>query len=124
MSYGCSPSDRARCSTATCRTPRHIRTAEETAEWARDWLEAYAAAAASRELRAAHLVEVARRVAPRNKDLADLAERVSTDGIRAARLRGAKRELADSINALVEEYDSMTGALRAAVRVAAFAKAH
>lgn len=53
-----------------------LRTGEETADWARDWIHRHAVAAGSLELRAEHLLEVAARIAPRNADIADFRKRL------------------------------------------------
>lgn len=103
--------------------PRRLRAAEDTAEWARSWLDRYATSVGSLQLRAEHLLEVAQRVAPRNADVADLATRLEPAGIRAARLRNDKRILADRLNALLPQYDTLPGALRAAVTAAGLAVA-
>jgi superfamily I DNA/RNA helicase len=103
---------------------RRLRTGDETAEWAREWIDRHAVAAASPELRAGHLLEVAERVAPRNADIADLRTRLTVTGIRAERLRGDKRKLADNINDLIEQCQTLVGASRAAVRVSGLAAAH
>lgn len=104
--------------------PRRLRAAEDTAEWARSWLDRYAMSVGSPQLRAEHLLEVALRVAPRNADLADLTTRLDPAGIRTARLRNEKRVLADRLNDLLSQYDSLPGALQAAVTAARLAVAH
>ena len=104
--------------------PRRLRAAEDTAEWARSWLDRYATSVGAMELRAEHLLEVAQRVAPRSADVADLATRVEPAGIRAARLRNDKRILAEHLNELLPQYDTLPGALRAAVTAAGLAVAH
>lgn len=101
-----------------------LRTGEETVDWAREWMDRHAVAAATPELRAAHLLEVASRIAPRNDDIADFRKRLTTDGIRAARLRGEKKVLADRINATLDQCDTLAGAIRAGAQVAALTAAH
>jgi superfamily I DNA/RNA helicase len=103
---------------------RRLRTGEETADWARDWIDRHAVAAGSLELRAGHLLEVAARIAPRNADIADFHKRLETDGIKAGRLRGNKRILADQINGMLDQCGTLAGAIRAAAHVAALAAAH
>lgn len=103
---------------------KRLRTGEETADWAREWMDRHAAAAASLELRADHLLEVASRVAPRNEDIADFRKRLTVDGIRAERLRGAKKILAVRINATLQQCDTLAGAIRAGAQVAALTAAH
>ena len=103
---------------------RYLRTGEDTAEWAHEWIDAHGAAAASLELRAAHLLEVAQRIAPHNDDIADFRKRLVATGIKADRLRGEKRNLADEINGMLEECETLAGALRAGAKVAVLSAAH
>lgn len=103
---------------------KRLRTGEETADWAREWMDRHAVAVASLELRAGHLLEVASRIAPRNEDIADFRKRLTVDGIRAERLRGAKKILADRINAALQQCDTLAGAIRAGAQVAALTAAH
>jgi superfamily I DNA/RNA helicase len=102
---------------------KRLRTARETAEWVREWTEAFPAAT-SDQLKMARLMEVARRIAPRNEDLEALDKRIDVDGIRTAGLRVRRKALATELNAALDDWTDLAGACLAAQRVARIATEH
>lgn len=94
---------------------RHLRTADATADWLREWLDGYATAATP-EHHAARLVDIAARVAPRRQALDDLGSRIGPGGIDCRRLREPKRTLAEGLNALTAGCGTLAGAMSAAQR--------
>jgi superfamily I DNA/RNA helicase len=69
-------------------------------------------------------VELARRIAPRNKDLEALQQRVDVDGIRVARLGERRKALAVELNDALGDWTDLAGACSAAQRVARAATQH
>jgi superfamily I DNA/RNA helicase len=102
---------------------KRLRTTRDTADWIREWVEFYAAATSS-QLQMERLMELARRVAPRNEDLQTLQQRIDVDGIRFAGLRSRRKTLAIELNAARELWSDLAGACAAAQRVAQIALAH
>lgn len=102
---------------------KRLRTARETAEWVREWTEAFPAAT-SDQLKMERLMEVARRIAPRNEDLEALDKRIDVDGIRTAGLRERRKALATELNAALDDWTDLAGACRAAQRVGRIATEH
>lgn len=102
---------------------KRLRTARETTEWARDWIEAYPAAT-SDQLKMERLLEVARQVAPRNEDLEALSQRIDVDGIRVSRLGDRRRRLGEELNGTLNEWTDLAGASEAARTVARIAARH
>src|SRR5262249_50470599 len=80
--------------------------------------------ATSAQLKMEKLMELARRVAPRNEDLAALEKRIDVDGIRAAGLQARRKTLATEINEAAEQWTDLAGACAAAQRVARIAIDH
>lgn len=95
---------------------KRLRTARETSEWIREWLEAYPEAT-SAQLKMEKLMELARRVAPRNDDLEALEKRIDVDGIRTAGLRARRKTLATELNEAAGHWTDLAGACAAAQRV-------
>jgi hypothetical protein len=95
---------------------RHLKAADSTADWLRQWLEDHQSAI-TLEHHARRLLELAMRVAPRREDLADLLSRVGVGGVDSRRLRDPKRALAIEINTLSSECDTLTGTMAAAQAV-------
>lgn len=102
---------------------KRLRTARETSEWIREWLEAYPEAT-SAQLKMEKLIELARRIAPRNEDLEALEKRIDVDGIRAAGLRVRRKTLATELNEAAGHWTDLAGACAAAQRVARIAINH
>lgn len=102
---------------------KRLRTARETSEWIREWLEAYPEAT-SDQLKMEKLMELARRIAPRNEDLEALGKKIDVDGIRTAGLRVRRRALATELNEAAGLWTDLAGACVAAQRVARIAKEH
>lgn len=102
---------------------KRLRTARETSEWIREWLEAYPKAT-SDQLKMEKLMELARRIAPRNKDLEVLETKVDVEGIRIAGLRSRRRTLASNLNEALGLWTDLAGACAAAQRVARIAIGH
>jgi superfamily I DNA/RNA helicase len=102
---------------------KRLRTARETSEWIREWLEAYPTAT-SAQLKMGRLIELARRIAPRNEDLEVLEKRIDVDGIRTAGLRERRKALATELNEAAEHWIDLAGACVAAQRVARIATDH
>jgi len=102
---------------------KRLRTARETTEWARDWIEA-CPTATSDQLKMERLMEVALRVAPRNEDLLALRDRIDIDGIRVTRLGERRRGLGGDLNEALSVWTNLPGACAAAQIVAQVAKAH
>ena len=102
---------------------KRLRTARETSEWIREWLEAYPEAT-SNQLKMERLMELARRIAPRNGDLEVLQKRIDVDGIRTARLQERRKILADKLNEAAGHWTDLAGACVAAQRVARIAIDH
>ena len=102
---------------------KRLRTARDTAEWIRDWLDEYASAT-SAQLKMGQLMDVAKRVAPRNEDLIQLGQRVDTDGIRLDRLGNRRRNLGTALNEALAAWTDLPGACEAARTVARIAAAH
>jgi DNA helicase-2/ATP-dependent DNA helicase PcrA len=99
---------------------RHLKAADSTADWLRDWLDDYPSAITT-EHHARRLLEVALRVVPRREDLPDLQGRVGVDGVSVRNLREPKRALADEINRLAAGCNTLTGSFTAAQAVARLA---
>lgn len=87
--------------------------ADDAADWAREWIAGHAAAT-TREHHVARLLELTKTVAPRHPLLADLLARVGPTGIRTDRLREARRSLAERLNGLADQCDTLEAALEAA----------
>lgn len=102
---------------------KRLRTARETSEWIREWLEAYPKAT-SAQLKMEKLMELARRVAPRNEDLEALEKRIDVNGIRTTGLRARRKALAVALNEAAENWTDLVGACAAAQRVARIAVNH
>lgn len=102
---------------------KRLRTARETSEWIREWLEAYPEAT-SDQLKMEKLMELARRIAPRNEDLAVLEKKIDVDGIRTAGLRVRRKALATELNEAAGLWTDLAGACVAAQRVARIAIDH
>lgn len=102
---------------------KHVRTARDTAEWAREWLETYPTAT-SDQLKMEQLLQVALRVAPRNDDLHELRDRADVQGIRVNRLGERRRNLAVALNEALPLWTDLSGACTAARVVARVAAAH
>jgi hypothetical protein len=102
---------------------RRLRTARDTAEWARDWLDSYPTAT-SDELKVLRLLDVAQRVAPRNEDFAALRNRVTAVGINVSRLGERRRDLGVRINQAMADCEDLASALHAAKTVAYLAASH
>jgi superfamily I DNA/RNA helicase len=102
---------------------KRLRTARETSEWIREWLEAYPEAT-SAQLKMEKLMELARRIAPRNADLEALEKRIDVDGIREAGLRARRKTLATELNEAAGHWTDLAGACAAAQRVARTAINH
>lgn len=102
---------------------KRLRTARETSDWLREWLEAYPTAT-SGQLKMRGLMEVTRRIAPRNEDLKVLEEKIDVEGIRTAGLRARRKGLAAELNEALELWTDLAGACAAAQRVARIALGH
>lgn len=95
---------------------RHLKAADRTADWLRGWLDEYASAITT-EHHVRRLLELATRVAPRREDLTDLLSRVEANGITVRNLREPKRGLAEEINRLATDCETLVGAFAAAQTV-------
>jgi superfamily I DNA/RNA helicase len=95
---------------------RHIKTADHTADWLRDWLDAYPNAITV-EHHAERLLNVAMRVAPRRDDLPDLRSRLGVEGISISRLHEPKRALAEELNRQASTCDTLAESFAAAQAV-------
>lgn len=102
---------------------KRLRTARDTSEWARDWVEAYPTAT-SDQLKMEHLLQVALRVAPRNEDLGALSERIDVDGVRVDRLGERRRALGKELNNALPSWTDLAGACASARAVARIAARH
>ena len=102
---------------------KRLRTARETVEWIREWLEAFPTAT-SDQLKMSRLIELGRRITPRNEDLAVLEKRIDSEGIRTAGLRTRRKTLATELNEALEIWTDLAGACRAAQRVAKIVTEH
>lgn len=102
---------------------KRLRTARETSEWIREWIESYPKAT-SDQLKMEKLMELARRIAPRNRDLEVLETKIDVDGIRIAGLRSRRRALASSLNEALKLWTDLAGACTAAQCVARIAIGH
>ncbi len=102
---------------------KRLRTARDTSEWARDWVEAYATATSDR-LKMEQLMQVALRVAPRNEDLRALSERIDIEGVRLARLGERRRDLGKELNNALPLWTDLAGACESARAVARAAVRH
>ncbi len=102
---------------------KRIRTARDTAEWVREWIDIYPIAT-SDQLKMEQLMKVALRVAPRNEDLRALLERIDVQGIRVDRLGERRRNLAIALNATLPLWTDLAGACAAARVVSRLATAH
>jgi superfamily I DNA/RNA helicase len=102
---------------------KRLRTARDTAEWAREWVEQYPIAT-SEQLKMEQLMQVARRVAPRNEDLQALSERIDIDGIRVDRLGDRRRDLGTALNEALSLWTDLSGACEAARTVGQIAVRH
>jgi superfamily I DNA/RNA helicase len=92
---------------------RRLRTARDTAEWMRDWIEGYPVAT-SDELKARRFLDLAQRVAPRNDDLVALEGRLGPAGVNIKGLGQRRRGLGGEINAAVSQAVDLGGTCRAA----------
>jgi superfamily I DNA/RNA helicase len=102
---------------------KRLRTARETSEWIREWVEAYPSATSS-ELKMGRLIELAKRIAPRCEDLVALEQRIDIDGIRIARLGERRKVLAMRLNEALDDWTDLAGACLAAQRVSRIATEH
>jgi superfamily I DNA/RNA helicase len=102
---------------------RRLRTARETSEWIIEWIETYPTAT-SPQLKMERLMEVARRIAPRNGDLEALEKRTDVGGIRSTGLRARRKTLATELNEAMAAWSDLAGACIAAQEVARIAVAH
>lgn len=102
---------------------KRMRTARETTEWARDWVEGYPTAT-SDQLKMERLMEVALRIAPRNEDLQTLSQRIDVGGIRLSRLGDRRRDLGQQLNDTLGMWTNLAGASAAARTVAQIAVRH
>jgi superfamily I DNA/RNA helicase len=102
---------------------KRIRTARDTAEWAREWIDSYPATT-SDQLKMEQLMEVTLRIAPRNEDLQALLPRLDVQGIRVDRLGERRRNLAVALNDTLPLWTDLAGACAAAREVARIAAAH
>lgn len=94
--------------------------ADEAADLVREWMSGYSSAVTA-EHHAARLLDIAETVAPRHPLLADLRGRLCPNGIRTDRLHAERRALADRLNTLARECETLPtalGAAREATRVA------
>ncbi len=102
---------------------KRIRTARDTAEWAREWIDTYPTAT-SDQLKMEQLMRVALRIAPRNDDLQALLPRIDVQGIRVDRLGERRRNLAVALNDTLPLWADLAGACAAARTVSRIAAAH
>jgi superfamily I DNA/RNA helicase len=102
---------------------KRIRTARDTAEWAREWIDTYPTAT-SDQLKMEQLMKVALRIAPRNDDLQALLSRIDVQGIRVDRLGERRRNLAIALNDTLPLWADLAGACAAARAVSRIAAAH
>jgi superfamily I DNA/RNA helicase len=102
---------------------KRVRTARDTAEWAREWVETYPIAT-SDQLKMEQLLQVALRVAPRNEDLHALRDRVYVQGIQVNRLGTRRRNLGTALNEALPLWTDLAGACASARAVARIAAAH
>jgi superfamily I DNA/RNA helicase len=102
---------------------KRLRTARNTAEWARDWVEDYPTAT-SPQLKMEQLMQVVLRVAPQNDDLLELNKRIDVEGIRVSRLGERRRNLGTALNEALPLWTDLAGASEAARTVAQVAARH
>jgi superfamily I DNA/RNA helicase len=92
-----------------------MRASEDGLDLAIEWAEGYASAV-SAEHHAARLLQLAKQVAPRRKEL-HLEDRISPEGLNPARLRPPRREIVEAINSLLPRCETLSGAFDAAQAV-------
>ena len=102
---------------------KRIRTARDTAEWVREWIDSYPITT-SDELKMGQLMAVALRIAPRNEDLQALRERIDVHGIRVDRLGERRKNLGIALNAALPLWSNLAGACSAARTVSRLVAAH